>query len=1369
MSNHSGTSDNNNDNSDNNDNNDNNDSNNRASIGVWGSSKSAASTPNLTNLSKNSDFFGPYPLQGAVSGMGPTSAKSSSGSGSGSGSGAKSSSSGHSAASSESSFQQRRKRSESIGGLKTFEDKDAPPTPVMHNHSNHSTASHQSASSASIGNSYVSYISNTDVPVPDIPALPSNHFTGLGPLDNLTSIATITPTSTPPIPTSLDKSTTDSQSECSQGVTNPVESWLRRSQTDLSDATPAEETDVVFTTTASAAAASSSSLAHNISNATMAGATTAKMQGRRPSQGFRRPSHTSTASTMDDDDSEIEDIAVPISVLTLNSNRLSRIHETGSTHMNESQTSLFCSTKSAHSEEADEQGNGGNDTITPSKRLTANITRSSILFSEFGLSVSNKELPSTPDLDPFSSVVESGDKPLPRRPVSMFSPTTSPTSLFEFHDDSRATDIVAEEAIRLESDTTGFLSPMTPNTSNANEVESHLEQQPKVFNSSLGVPGSGPMGARPATICVSADDANKIAPVTVTFIPLATQELPVEEEGMEALALRTSIRCFQEDTSFLPRDEISIYLGQAKPFNHRVLNLYMGNFNFSRKRLDMAFRQLCQKLILKGETQEVDRILEAFALRYVDCNPQSIFGNKDVVHAITYSILLLNTDLHVVQQSSLSKMSRSAFVKNTLQVVKAQTSQIMDERASEDLSAHGISFTKSTTDEVSINGKKRTPSIKSWKSGTSHQSKNSKMGPDPKANGGHGNGKWWMSELESLLKEIYSSVKHNQILLPTSMSKSAPTTQTFPGTPHSNVGLSLGSHKANSAGNSFLPRMSKQIQPSSFAEAGYNISGASNGATGNAGTGPMFAVMGRRNSLGGRTKQLRQDALQRLNAQALEEKALAPSVPVPETEHKEARPGNSGRRRASTLTPPSISSSLNPHQTNSALPSPVSSVFSNHETQLHSPAPSGKVPQPGHPTRFRMEGILHRKHLLERADKKASNRSWRQLLVVVDQGGLSLFRADGQLGQAFEEQGILFDEIRLQHTITNILPPPGYSSSRKHVFAVQLYTGAVYLFQTANARECEEWARTCNYWAARTSKEPLVGGVVNMDYGWGRSLDLLANGSTSYSMSSISSPTTAAINTMTTTSCDSDSAVGSVTEISELAVSSLPTNSEDEDARSTNNSISAGASFLQHPPPPTSPSLSATSNSAGTGPAGASSYYGFGNSGGGSGRSASIKSASSKYGGSNGANVPLGDRVMLFEWAPPLPTMSMTTLSEEEQCEGLKRYVVGLEAEMEAHQEHRGPMMQLFLPKSHNYSKAFNNWERRSRYLLKEMVKYQIYVECLEQSLQAQKEEQRLAEEAASEDTAKLEAELQHLDVDDEDNDQVVGITINGDSVPSTP
>ena len=34
-----------------------------------------------------------------------------------------------------------------------------------------------------------------------------------------------------------------------------------------------------------------------------------------------------------------------------------------------------------------------------------------------------------------------------------------------------------------------------------------------------------------------------------------------------------------------------------------------------------------------------------------------------------------------------------------------------------------------------------------------------------------------------------------------------------------------------------------------------------------------------------------------------------------------------------------------------------------------------------------------------------------------------------------------------------------------------------------------EWVSTCNYWAARLSKEPLAGGVSNMEYGWNRVLD----------------------------------------------------------------------------------------------------------------------------------------------------------------------------------------------------------------------------------------------------------------------------------------
>ncbi|KAI1318895.1 hypothetical protein EDD11_005529 [Mortierella claussenii] len=1384
-----------------------------------------------------------------------------------------------------------------------FDDKDAPPIPVIPMHSNHSTVSHQSSSSASISNSYVSNITT-------LPSLPKkSNDAGLGPLDDpvsnsldnvegsaesalATSLAVAEdphvhpesaasaqslPSSQTPIPIPKKPTSTDLDMGLDQELSNSVstvESWLKRSHLDdssradvYSTSTPSNTSPALdspaapndSSITATMTESSETPLATTLPATIVTGAAATliapqsnfqQQQTLRPPQGFRRPSHASTISTVDDDDSESEDIAVPISsVLSLSSNRLSKIYETSSFHLSESQASLYYSAKPTLSDDPDQQQN--NDVVTAGANadasvkvpLVANAARNSIRFSEFGLMApTNKELPAAPPTLQDLFGAESGERPLPRRPVSLFVPLTTAAS-------AMATDKYAQggESERItqedQSITPDFSVQSNPalvirRSSNRSGTELRPAGHLNIGTMTLSVPGSGSAGARPATICVSPEEANKVAvaagvtasAVSVTITPLITDfSLSAPTESKETLAKRNAKLCFREDDTFLRRDEISIYLGQAKPFNRMVLNYYMDHFDFSGKRLDAAFRQLCQKLVLKGETQEVDRVLEAFAQRFVDCNPRSIFGSKDVVHAITYSILLLNTDLHVVQQSNSSKMSRSAFVKNTLQVVQAQTLQQQEERASEDSSAHGIPFTRTATGDLSVNGyghgpggKKKTPSIKSWKSGASHQSKSSKMGLDPKANGGHGNGKWWMSELETLLKEIYTTVKHHQILLPTASSSTgsgtAPTTPTSSSFPHSTSGPSGSSSRSSPGSSGFLPRLSRQVQPSALADAGFSVSGSSghghgHGTSGSSTNGPLFGGMGRRNSINARTKQLRQEAMQRLNAQAAEGGYPSPPTSLsshssfthhsvaPEgkkTTNESLRPGNGGR--ASTLTPPSSSSSQHTRFISSPLPSPVSSVFSHPETVIQ-PQPSSttgpisnKHSHPGYQARFRMEGILFRKHLLERADKKASHRAWKQLLVVLDQGGLSLFRADGQLGQAFEEQGILFDEIRLQHTITNILPPPGYSSSRRHVFAVQLHTGAVYLFQAATAHECEEWARTCNYWAARTSKEPLQGGVVNMDYGWGRSLDLLANsdpldGNNPGGLSAaaqvqaqstqMTAPSMPHSNTMTSTvsglsisSMSSSSAVtestvdmnaaqstserpsvmpigdhtssGSSLAVPTLTTSSSNVNSEDEDAKSVHSSTFVGTNYLEHPPPLTSTLSSSSISSSHSGQGSEGRSFSFGNSGVGSGRSASIKSTSSKHSGVGGMHVPLGDRVTLFEWAPPLPTMSMSQLNEEEQCEGLKRHVAGLEAEMEVHQEHRTPMMRLFQPRSHNYTKAFNNWERRSRHLLKEMVKYQIYVECLEQSLQFQRA-------AEAEDAARSEEELQHLDVEEEE------------------
>jgi hypothetical protein len=83
----------------------------------------------------------------------------------------------------------------------------------------------------------------------------------------------------------------------------------------------------------------------------------------------------------------------------------------------------------------------------------------------------------------------------------------------------------------------------------------------------------------------------------------------------------------------------------------------------------------------------------------------------------------------------------------------------------------------------------------------------------------------------------------------------------------------------------------------------------------------------------------------------------------------------------------------------------------------------------------------------------------------------------------------MIGSIKLNHTLSNALPPPGYNRSRPFVFAIQESNGGVHLFQAGALEQINEWVSTCNYWAARQSKEPLQGGVGNLEYGWGSCLD----------------------------------------------------------------------------------------------------------------------------------------------------------------------------------------------------------------------------------------------------------------------------------------
>ena len=47
-----------------------------------------------------------------------------------------------------------------------------------------------------------------------------------------------------------------------------------------------------------------------------------------------------------------------------------------------------------------------------------------------------------------------------------------------------------------------------------------------------------------------------------------------------------------------------------------------------------------------GEAQAIDRVIEKFAARWFEDNPDSIFTSADAAYMFAYAIMMLATDLH---------------------------------------------------------------------------------------------------------------------------------------------------------------------------------------------------------------------------------------------------------------------------------------------------------------------------------------------------------------------------------------------------------------------------------------------------------------------------------------------------------------------------------------------------------------------------------------------------------------------------------------------------------------------------------------------------------------------------------------------------
>ncbi|EGV64802.1 hypothetical protein CANTEDRAFT_129995 [Yamadazyma tenuis ATCC 10573] len=125
-------------------------------------------------------------------------------------------------------------------------------------------------------------------------------------------------------------------------------------------------------------------------------------------------------------------------------------------------------------------------------------------------------------------------------------------------------------------------------------------------------------------------------------------------------------KLFNEQFVSIQPEEYIQFLAVNDEESNAIREYYMDLFQWDPNLLKST-RSLCAKLYLKGESQEIDRILTSFTQSYIKQNPVNVFCTKNFenIYIVLYSLILLNTSLHNAEVNKKSKISQSDYIRNT--------------------------------------------------------------------------------------------------------------------------------------------------------------------------------------------------------------------------------------------------------------------------------------------------------------------------------------------------------------------------------------------------------------------------------------------------------------------------------------------------------------------------------------------------------------------------------------------------------------------------------------------------------------------------------------------------------------------------------
>uniref|UniRef100_A0A6Q2YHE8 SEC7 domain-containing protein n=1 Tax=Esox lucius TaxID=8010 RepID=A0A6Q2YHE8_ESOLU len=135
----------------------------------------------------------------------------------------------------------------------------------------------------------------------------------------------------------------------------------------------------------------------------------------------------------------------------------------------------------------------------------------------------------------------------------------------------------------------------------------------------------------------------------------------LQDQGMLGTTAE-DIAQFLHQEERLDTTQVGEYLGENVRFNKEVMYSYVDQLDFCGRDFVSALRAFLEGFRLPGEAQKIDRLMEKFAARYLECNQgQTEFASADTAYVLAYSIIMLTTDLHSPQVKN--KMTKEQYIK----------------------------------------------------------------------------------------------------------------------------------------------------------------------------------------------------------------------------------------------------------------------------------------------------------------------------------------------------------------------------------------------------------------------------------------------------------------------------------------------------------------------------------------------------------------------------------------------------------------------------------------------------------------------------------------------------------------------------------